>query len=243
MAKGTTRLEPTDVFRACIRRWYVLLPILAITAWHAYGSYTSVKPVYYANSVVGVAGSNEQTQFSPDGRPTARNGLLDIGGAGLIMNLVVLGFDDPEVKSRVVAGGGQGNFTVRMFPSPPAAVQTALPLIMIEATEPDAATATKTVELAAAQSDSILLAIQQQAGVPDSQMARAIKASSPKAVGGIPSRNKATLTILGAGAALAILAAVAVDALINRMQQWRRKRRTSGLETSNTSAPAAKPSA
>lgn len=241
-AKGTTRLEPIDVLRTCLRRWYITLPILAIAASYAYGSYTSVKPVYYANSVVGVAGSNEQTQFNPDGRPTARNGLLDIGGAGLIMNLVVLGFDDPEVRSRVVAGGGKGNFTVRMFPAPPAAVQAPLPLIMIEATEPDAGSAAKTVELAASQADAVLLAIQQQASVPESQMVRAIRASSPKAVRALPSRTKSSLLILGAGAAFAILAGVVVDALITRWQQWLHKRPTSGLEVSDTPDASAKPS-
>jgi hypothetical protein len=216
---------------------------LAVTAWHAYGFYSSVKPVYYASAVVGISGSNfQETQFNTGGQPIPRNGLLDIGGAGLIMNMAVLGFDDPAIRSRVVAGGGEGNFTVRMFPVPPsAAVQAALPLIMIEATEPDASSAIRTVELAAAQADVILTQIQRQAGVADSQMVRAVTASSPKALAGMPPRNKSTILQLLLGTGLAILAAVAVDALINQLQRWRRERRTADRTTSTTVQTETKP--
>jgi len=214
-------LEVSDVLRACLRRWYVFIPILAITAWQAYGFYSSVKPVYYASAVVGATSSNEQTSFNPTGGPSPRNGLMDIGGAQLIMNMVVLGFDDPSVRARVVNGGGKGNFTVRMFPPPPsAAVQTALPLIMIEATEPDPASATRTVELAAQQADPILIGIQQQAGVPQSQMVKAINASSTKAVAGMPSRNKTVSLMLAFGVGLGVLVAVLLDLTINRSQKW-----------------------
>lgn len=220
-------MDFNSVIWACLRRWYVMLPILAIAAWNAYGFYESVKPVYYANAVVGAASSNEQVQYSPNGLPVPRNGLLDIGGAQFIMNMVVLGFDDPAVRERVVAAGGERNFTVRMFPSPPsAAIQTALPLIMIEATEADSASATRTVELASQQADSILANIQQQAGVPDSQMVRAIKASSPKTVEGMPSRNKTAALMLMLGAGLAVVAAVAFDYLMIGLRRLRGQRRT-----------------
>ncbi len=235
------KLEVADIFRACIRRWYIFLSILAIAAWYANESYTSVTPVYYANAVVGVTSSNEQAQYNPNGLPVPRNGLLDIGGAQLILNMVVLGYDDPAVRTRVVSDGGQSNFTVRMFPNPPASPsQNTLPLIMIEATEPDAASATKTVELAAAQADSILAGIQQQAGVPDSQLVRAVTASKPKAVWGLPSRSKSSLVILMFGVGLAILGALASDVLINRLQRWW-QRRNSGSTRSGTAA-GAKPS-
>ena len=164
------------VLQVCGRRWYVVLPILAVAAWYSFSYYTSIKPVYYANAVVAATSSNEQLPYGSDGRGAPRNGLLDLGGASLIMNMGVLGFDDPGVRERVALGGGKGNFTARMFPSPPGAVQAPLPLIMIEATEPDAVSATKTVELAADQVEPILAGVQAQAGVPESQMVRAVKA-------------------------------------------------------------------
>jgi hypothetical protein len=207
-----------------------------VTAWISYSQYTSVKPVYYANAVVSLAPSN-QAQFSPDGSPVARNGLLDVGGAELIMNLVVLGFDDPSVKERVVAGGGIDNFTVRMFPGATSSGtnQPQLPLIMIEATEPDPTSAVRTVELAAAQADSVLTRVQQQAGVPDIQMAKAIQASQPQAARGTPSRNKRLLETLIIGVGLAVLAGVGVDALINRLRTRRRERRLPDSTRADTS--------
>lgn len=234
-------MDGFDVVRSCIRRWYVVIPLLAVTAWIAHSQYTSVKPVYYANAVVGAAPSN-QVVLNPDGSPVARNGLLDVGGAELIMNLVVLGFDDPAVTAQVVAGGGKSNFTVRMFPGSPSSVgnQTQLPLIMVEATETDPTSAVKTVELAAAQADSVLTGVQQQAGVPDFQMVKAIQASRPQAVMGTPSRNKSMLVTLAVGVGLAIMAGIGVDALINRLQKWRRERRLPDSPRSDTSDTGAK---
>jgi len=185
----------------------------------------AVKPVYYANAAVAATASSQQAPFKVDGSPSPRNGLLEIGGATFVMNLAVLGFDDPEIKARVVASGGKGNFTIRMFPTPAsAAVQTALPLVMIEATEPDPDSATKTVELAASQVDPVLVQIQRSAGVPESQYLRAIKASSPKAVAGIPKRNKTLAVTLMAGAAAAVSAALLVDFSANRWKGRRRER-------------------
>jgi hypothetical protein len=221
-------MDLLDVVRSCIRRWYIVIPLLAVTAWISYSQYTSVKPVYYANAVVGLAPSNEQVQYTADGSPIPRNGLLDVGGAELVMNLVVLGFDDPAVKARVVAGGGMSNFTVRMFPGPSSSQQSQqgqLPLIMVEATEFDPTSVAKTVDLAASEANSVLIAVQQQAGVPDRQMAKAIQASQPQAVMGTPSRRKSLAVTLVFGVGLAILAGVAVDALVNRLQKWRRQRR------------------
>jgi hypothetical protein len=212
-----TELDSRFVLRACLRRWYIALPLLAVAAWYAFSYYASVRPVYYANVAVGARGSNEPWT-SVDGRPASRNGLLDIGGADLVMNLVVLGFDDPAVRANVVAAGGKGNFTVRMFPpAPAAATAPPLPIVMIEATEPDPDSAERTVQLAAAQIDPMLVKIQRQAGVSEGQMVRPLNASSPKAVGGTPSRNKKTALLLVGGVALAIFAALSVDGLMNRL--------------------------
>lgn len=218
-------MDISDVIRSCLRRWYVFIPLLAITGWYAHGYYSAVVPVYYSNAVVGITAPNQQMQLSPDGSQMMRNGngLLDIGGAGLIMNMAVLGFGDPSVRAQVVAGGGKGNFTARMFPSEGLGAQTQLPLIMIEATEPDAASASRTVELAAAQTNRILHDIQLQAGVSEAGMVRAIDASRPATVAGVPSRNKRFLLILAVGFGLAIVAAVGVDVLAQRLGTRPRK--------------------
>ncbi len=61
-----------DVARSCFRRWYVLLPLLAITAWYSYSTYSSVQPVYYANTIIGLAPPRVSGRTHP--RPAVRSG-------------------------------------------------------------------------------------------------------------------------------------------------------------------------
>ncbi len=44
-----------DVVRSCLRRWYILIPLLAVTGVYCHQVYTSVLPVYYSQTVIGLA--------------------------------------------------------------------------------------------------------------------------------------------------------------------------------------------
>jgi hypothetical protein len=219
-----------DVVRSCFRRWYVVLPLLLIALWFSHRVYNSAKPVYYSNAAVSVAPPNIQVPVGTPGAAVPRNGLEDVGGATLIPNLLVFGLSDPSVVAQVVAAGGQANYTVKMFPVP--ATSPELPLIMIEASEPDPIAASKTVALVVAQTDPALRTLQQQAGVPDDQMVKALVVSPPSApAGGMPSRTKSTMTIAAAGAGIAILVGLVVDVLLMRWKAHRRNRRQTRVQT------------
>jgi hypothetical protein len=223
-----------DVIRSCFRRWYVVLPLLLATAWFVHHTYTAVKPVYYSSAVVGIAPPNSTVQYGEPGAAVPRNGLLETGGAMLIMNMAVLGFDDPSVRAQVVAGGGKADFVVKMFPSPAsgAGPQEQLPLIMIEATEDDPNSAARTIELAAAQADPVMRNLQQQAGVPDALMAHALSASPPSApIAAAPSRTRSALYLSALGAAIAILVGVVVDVLLMRRKMRLQVQRQTGNDT------------
>lgn len=211
-------MQASDVLLACKRRWYVVLPLLALTALAAALYYALYKPIYYSNSVIGVASPNQQLQWAPDGAAIERNGLIDSGGPTLIMNMVVMGFDNRAIHERVAADGGSPDFTVQMLPSAPGSstLQAQLPIIMIEATDHDAARASRTIQLAAAQTDTILIDLQRQAGVSPSLMVKAIQAAKPSVIKGTPGRSKRTVAILALGCALAILVGVVVDAFRDR---------------------------
>ena len=218
-----------DVVRACFRRWYVIVPLALVSTWAAYHAYSSVKPVYYSNTVVGLAPPNAQIQYAQPGVPVPRNGLLDAGGPTLIANLAVLGLRDSSVISHVVAGGGSPNFNVIMFPVPPNTPP--VPLITIDTSTSDPDTASKTVSLVAAEADGVLKIVQQQAGVQGDLMVRAISASPPsRPVYGVPSRTRATVSIFLAGILISVVAAVAADSAMTR----RAERKGRGL----TSTPA-----
>jgi hypothetical protein len=220
-----------DVVRSCFRRWYVVVPLLLIVAWYTHNVYKSVKPVYYSNAVIGVASPNTHMDLPPQGVAVSRNGLLDAGGGTtIIANMAALNLNEPAVSAPVVAAGGQPNYTAKMFPVP-ATVQE-LPMLMIEATEPDPAAASKTVELVVAQAGPTLRTLQQQANVPDDQMATAFVVSPPSVpAGGMPSRTKSTIAIGVAGVGIAILVGLVVDVLLMRWKAGRQKRRQTRVQT------------
>ena len=219
-----------DVVRSCIRRWYVVLPLLLIAAWFGHHTYTSVKPVYYSNAVIGIAPPNTRVDQAAPGEAVPRNGLLDVGGASLIANMAALGLRDSSVVTRVVAAGGKADYTAKMFPVP--MTMPELPLIMIEATEPDPIAASETVQLVVAQADSTLRSLQRQASVPDDQMVTPFVVS-PQSVPwpGMPSRTRSTVAVFVAGAGLAILFGLVVDVLMTRWKARRQERRQTRVQT------------
>jgi len=226
-----------DVARSCFRRWYVVLPLLLITAWFAHKSYISVKPVYYSSAVIGIAPPSMRIDQMELGVPVPRNGLLDVGGAPLIAQMAAEGLHNPDVVQRVVAAGGQPNYTARMFPVP--ATSPPLPLIMIEATESQSADATKTVELVIAQADSTLRTLQQLAGVPGDQMVAPFTVSPPSVpAAGMPSRTRSTIAIFVAGAGLSVLIGTVVDVLLMRRKSRAHWRRQGEVDTAAGPGPA-----
>ena len=139
-----------------------------------------------------------------------RNGLMEAAGPSFIAQLVVLAMKDPGVVARVVADGGQPNYEVKMFPVLPNSPQ--LPLLMVEATEPDPASSQKTVQVVSQQVPVVLRQVQAQAGVPDELQVRGISPAPPSPpVAAAPSRTKSGVALILGGVLLSILAAVIVD--------------------------------
>jgi hypothetical protein len=222
-----------DVVRSCLRRWYIVLPLLLFVAWYSHHVYTSAKPVYYSNALVGVSLSNTHIDVPPQGVAVPRNGLVDGGGGTtLLANMVALNLNSPSAAAQVISAGGEANYTSKMFPVPAGMQQ--LPMVMIEATEPDPAAASKTVALVVAQTAPTLLKLQQQASVPDDQMATSFVVSPPSVpAAGMPSRTKSTIAVFVAGAGLAILIGVVVDVLLMRWKPRRQKRHQKRVQTSD----------
>ena len=203
-----------DVVRICAKRWYVFLPLFLIGTGYAYHSYTSVKPVYYANSVISIAPSNKRDSFSSE--PMDVNGLLEEGGPTFITNLAVIAASDPGFIQKVVAAGGAPNFTVKNFPAP-MGVLVPLPLIMIETTQGDLSSAMQTIAIAAGSIDTVFRDVQQSAGVADPQMARAIVVSPARSALAMPSRTRSSAGVFFGGLGLAILASVIADVFATRV--------------------------
>ena len=207
-----------DVVRSCARRWYVLLPLLAIVTWFSYSTYSSVQPVDDLNAVVGLAAPSNRVDNPPQGAAISRNGLLDVGGAALIANMTALGLSEPAVVDRVVAAGGLPDYDAKMFPGPLTMPQ--LPLIMIEATNADQAAVSMTVELVVAQAEVTMRTLQQQARVPDDQMVVPFVVAPPSApAAGMPARTRSTIAIFVAGLGLSVVVTVLIDVVLVRRRQ------------------------
>jgi hypothetical protein len=218
-----------DVVRSCFRRWYVLFPLLLITAWFCYQSYSSAKPVYYASAVLGLAPPNSRVEHVDAGVALPRNGLLDAGGANFIANMTSLGLQQPQVVDRVVAGGGLPDYSAKMFPVPPTIPQP--PLIYIEITGPDSRAVSTTLELVIPQAELTLKTLQQQARVPGDQMVGMFVVSPPiTPVPGMPSRTKSTITMFVAGTGLAVLLTVLADVTLTHFKSRRKQRRQAQSE-------------
>jgi hypothetical protein len=212
-----------DVARACARRWWVFLPLLLIVGWFSYDVYSSVKPVYYGNAVIGLTPPSTKMYNAPQGVSLPRNGLLDIGGADLIANMAAVGLREPAAVDRVVAGGGLPEYVSKMFPV--SGNMSPLPLVMVECTNADAAAVTRTLELVIAQSQETLRSLQEQAHVPQDQMVAPFVVSPPSTpAAGTPARTRSTVAIFIAGAALSVLFTVVVDTLLGRLRARRRRR-------------------
>lgn len=226
-----------DVLRSCVRRWFVLIPLLLIVGWFSYSVYSAAKPVYYASAVIGFSPPSTRIDDVPAGVPLPRNGLLDIGGAPFIANMAAVGLQEPSVVARVVAAGGLPTYVSKMFPVP--ATMGQLPLIMIEVTDPDPAAVTRTLDLVVAQADVTLRNLQQNARVPDDQMVAPFVVSPPgDPAAATPSRTRSTVAIFVAGAGLSVLVTVLFDVVLSRLGA-RRRRRPAPTEAVVEPTPAA----
>jgi len=213
-----------DVARSCARRWYIFLPLLLVTAWFSHSAYSSAKPVYYSQAVVGLAPPSSRVENVPQGEPVSRNALLDIGGASLVANMAAMKLKESSVVDKVVAGGGLPDYVARMFPVP--ANTPPMPMIMIESSSGDPAEVSKTLELVLAQADGTLHDIQAQAQVPTNLMVSSFVVAPPSTPSaGMPSRTRSTVAIFIAGAGLTVLMTVLVDILLIRLRSWSRQRR------------------
>jgi hypothetical protein len=205
-----------DVVKSCIRRWHVFLPIILVAGLASILIFVLMKPTYYCNMVIGFTLPPTQVQSAaPGSAGVPRNGLMDLGGAVMITNIVTASLNERSVRNTVVADGGQDNYEAKMFPIPASGEQ--IPLITVEASEPDPASASKTVELAAAQAGPATQQLQQKASVPEDQMVQPVVASplSPPEQQS-KGKLKAAIATLMLGVALAVLAAVIVDAMVMR---------------------------
>jgi len=237
---GDVSMDSFNLKRSCYRRWYVILPLLLITAWYSYHFYGKVQPVYSAKSVIGLAAPNFRVIQTDPGAEVHRNGLLDVGGEQMIAEQAVLALRGPSVVDRVVAAGGVPWYVSKTLSSN--SYEGQLPLITINVTASKPATVTKTLEIVFAQSQVTLRTLQQQAQVPEDQMITPFLVSPPSApTAAYTARVPSTTHRFIVGVGLSILLTVLVDVLLTRRKSRAQQRRQALVEASAGPNPAHPP--
>jgi capsular polysaccharide biosynthesis protein len=207
------RVDFWDLTKLLVRRWYVAVPLLLLTAVSAVGLAATIKPDYVADSYITMVPpttAQSNTQAVTRTNPWLNVGLTTLGAAAIYST------QDANVVERMVSQGYSDNFTL--------ALDGNSPIIKMEVTATNRDQAKATVdELAQLLSQSVR-ELQAQYQTPQDQLITMnrldrgdnIKSSTTKL-------KRAVIAIVGAGLLMSIAFTAIFDAILQR--RARRKAR------------------
>ena len=209
-----------DVWRitvAALRRWYVLLPLLALSGFAAYLGGSGVQPEYDATgSAMVVPG-----QTAP---PTIPNPYGNVEDTNTVLGIVL---NSPETRSQIAAKGLSPNFEVTSLP------RSTITNFSIRADSPEMAIATGDAifEIASAE----LQTRQEKAGVPAGERYTLDVLQQPALSAMVTEGKIRNMAIIGViGAALSLIVAVLFDDIIGLIRRRRKRRHSKSMEADAT---------
>lgn len=177
-----------DFARACRRRWYVVVPLLALTALAGLFAYFTVPTVYQASSVVGLGPS-----------PTTGgegNGILNNGGTVMLANVTAIGLSSPEVTAQIENDTGATEFTAVVVAVPGGQ----MPMLELTTKAHDLETAELALEAANERAQEEVNRIQTNAGIGERAFGVVYQVSSGTEVDVLtPGRTRLLAGVLGLG--------------------------------------------
>jgi capsular polysaccharide biosynthesis protein len=202
-----------DLTKLLVRRWYVAVPLLLLTAVGAVGLAASIKPDYIADSYITMVPPNA-TSTNPDTtsrNPWLQTGLTTLGSAAIYST------QDASVVERMVREGYSDNFTL--------AFDGDSPIIKIEVTATSKVQAKSTAEEVANLFAQSVKQLQQSYNPRDDEYITThrldqgdnIKSSTTKL-------KRAVIAIVGAG----LLISIAMTAIVDTILQRRARRKATG---------------
>ncbi|MBD1319035.1 hypothetical protein [Gordonia hankookensis] len=145
--------------------------------------------------------------------------MTDSGGYPLLANLLSTALVQPDITTKVVAGGGTAPVTTGVKTEQSGA---AVPIVEITATGESPYAVMQSVKLTTQYSNQALRNIQVAAGIPPGQMATTFTvADAFQPIGGMPSRTRKLIATLLIGVLLAVVLAVVVDAVLRAVGRRR----------------------
>ena len=204
-----------SIMGACLRRWYVTLPVLALTGWFAVQAYEAVPSEYTSTVSVVVLPSNVVQEEVEGAPPQPDNPYSGSGGPRFAAAVLARNINTEAYRERIGLGDAEG-VTFE------ASASQQQPIIRIDAVAPTPEEVLTTLDAVVAQADEVLVEFQTQAGAvaPDLfRLAPAVPADRVEDV--TPSRFRTAGAIAVLGGLVAAGLAAGVDALA-RLRRDRR---------------------
>jgi capsular polysaccharide biosynthesis protein len=204
-----TTVDFWDLTKLLVRRWFVAVPLLLLTAAGAVGLAVTVKPDYIADSYITLV----SPRTAAPATSTARNPWLDMGVTAL-GSAAIYSTQDASVLEPLVRQGYSDNFTM--------AFDGNTPIIKIEVTAASKQQATATAQELADLFKQSVDALQQEHAVTSDQMITVQRLDKGDNVKSSTTKLKrAVIAVIGAGLLLTIALTATVDAILQRRTRRR----------------------
>jgi hypothetical protein len=214
-----------SIVGACLRRWYVTLPLVALTALFAYQAYESVEPEYTASRWIVILPSLEQDNLAP--APTQADAEVEPpsnpysgqGGSRFAVAVLTRNLNSTAFHARIEPRlAGRGTFE--------ADAANEQPLIEIVAVAPREEDVYSILDAVVEEAAVVLHEVQMSANAPTEthyRIAPAVPAGP--AEDATPSRFRVAGAIAVVGSGLSMILAVASDGLLTRWSEGPRRPR------------------
>lgn len=197
---------------ACVRRWYVTLPLVLVTAVLAAGAYQAVPPVYTSSVSIVVLPANTP-EVEESAAPIPDNPYSGSGGPRFAASVLARNINTDGYRERI-------GLDVSDDVAFEASASNDQPMIRIDATAPTPELVLETLTAVTGQAGVVLAEFQTTAGAPEVKqyrIAAAVPADRVEDVTPSRLRSAGAIAVLGMGLAAAL--ATALDALLRRRKQ------------------------
>lgn len=220
-------MDLLGVLRSCVRRWYVFLPILVLTAWLGRDQYGQAQPEYTSTATVVIAPSTDLVYNR--GRQT---------DTGLVVTSPFNGSEGPRVLAGLLVRAlSTGTVRQQLLPAGGAAVtasrnvQEDATVVSLQVVAGSAKADAVAVDAVRKGADGVLAQIQYDAGAPKGQLFNAVSGGpvDPPLVA-YPDRVRGVVAIGLAGVLLAVVLSVVAQSLMAGRRSRRDKRAAKALK-------------
>ena len=203
------------IIGACVRRWYVTVPIIALAMFGAYNAYKSVPSSYSSTTSIAIlpAAPNPQATATPKAGTNAvtpENPYAGSGGPRFAAVVLARNINTGTYRQQI--GLGKANDVTYT-----ATASTTQPIINISATGPSGAAVLDALTRVTGQAGVVLNQFQTAAGAPQQTLYRIAVAVPADTVTDVtPSRWRNAGALIALGLALAAGLATALDVALRR---------------------------